>query len=126
MSSGNRESGDEIIEMKSLFKMLVESQNKQAESLAKLADTQAESLAKLGETQAHTQQQIVASLAKQAESLARLGDTQADTQQQIIEILSRSTNSAGNNQKQQDNASSSGIRKQEIAEAHGNNDEEEP
>ncbi|KAI3935146.1 hypothetical protein MKX01_031413 [Papaver californicum] len=57
MSSSNRESSDdlnnhqsheEIIEMKSLFKMLLESQNKQAESLAKLADTQA-----------NTQQQII-------------------------------------------------------------------
>lgn len=56
MSSAIRESGDdhnhqsheEIIEMKSLLKMLVESQNKQAESLAKLADSQA-----------NTQQQII-------------------------------------------------------------------
>ncbi|MCL7042970.1 hypothetical protein MKW94_001874, partial [Papaver nudicaule] len=68
-------SHEEIIEIKTLLKMLVESQAKQAESHAK----QAESHAKLAETQ--------------SESYARLAETQASTHQQIIEIL-KSTNAA--------------------------------
>ncbi|KAI3948119.1 hypothetical protein MKX01_014718, partial [Papaver californicum] len=59
MSSANRESGDdrnrqsheEIIDIKLLLKVLVDSHNKQVESLVKLADKQA-----------NTQQQIIDSL----------------------------------------------------------------
>ncbi|KAI3950985.1 hypothetical protein MKW98_026439 [Papaver atlanticum] len=97
----NHQSHEEIIEMKSLFKMLVESQNKQAESLAKLAETQ-------------------------AEALAKLADTQANTQQQIIEILKNSNIDNNNTDKQQDIAGSSGVDKQEIADIPADNDEKEP
>ncbi|KAI3889244.1 hypothetical protein MKX03_025999 [Papaver bracteatum] len=86
-------SHEEIIDIKALLKMLVDSQAKQAESQTKLAESHsrlAESQAKQAEFQN-----------KQAESFARLAETQANTHQQIIEILKSTNYAANNHQKQQ-------------------------
>ncbi|KAI3889247.1 hypothetical protein MKX03_026002 [Papaver bracteatum] len=78
--SATGELGDdhEIVEIKALLKMLVETQTKLAESHSRLADAQAK--------QSEFQN-------KQAESYARLAETQANTHQQIFEIL-KSTSAA--------------------------------
>ncbi|MCL7036595.1 hypothetical protein MKW94_002547, partial [Papaver nudicaule] len=83
-------SHEEIIEIKTLLKMLVESQAKQAESHSKLA----ESHSKLAETQAKQSE-------FQAESYTRLAETQASTHQQIIEILKSTNTAASTHHKQQ-------------------------
>ncbi|KAI3966299.1 hypothetical protein MKW92_011223 [Papaver armeniacum] len=81
--SATRELGDdhEIVEIKALLKMLVESQTKLAESHSKLAEAQAK--------QAEFQN-------AQAESYARLAETQAITHQQIIEILKKTARNSEN------------------------------
>ncbi|KAI3966301.1 hypothetical protein MKW92_011225 [Papaver armeniacum] len=86
--SATRELGDhhEIVEIKALLKMLVESQTKLAESHSKLAEAQAK--------QSEFQN-------AQAESYARLAETQANTHQQIIEILKSTDTAATNHHKQQ-------------------------
>ncbi|KAI3839800.1 hypothetical protein MKW98_010105 [Papaver atlanticum] len=87
-------SHEEVIEIKALLKMLVDSQAKQAESQTKLA----ESHSKLAEAQAKQAE----FQNKQAESFARLAETQANTHQQIIEILKSTNYAANNHQKQQE------------------------
>ncbi|RZC84820.1 hypothetical protein C5167_047612 [Papaver somniferum] len=127
MSSAIRESGDdhnhqsheEIIEMKSLLKMLVESQNKQAESLAKLADSQA-----------NTQQQIIEIL----KTTNRDGNKQ---KQKEVEMPGEDTASASTNKQetaqvpdlkheQQDTAGTRGAAgEQEIEKVSDDDDDDE-
>ncbi|KAI3950982.1 hypothetical protein MKW98_026436 [Papaver atlanticum] len=131
MSSAKTESGDDdrnhqshedIIEMKLLFKMLVESQKKQAESLAKLADSQA-----------NTQQQIIQILKStnsdgnkpKQKKVEMPGDDTASVSCRGVN-KQETAQAPDPKHKQQDTAGSSGAGEPEIAEVSDEDDEKEP